>query len=548
MNEINRTKDRIVWIDIYKALAITLVVIGHATGLFNRYIYQFHIAAFFFISGYVVKLEQETFIKTVIKRLYTLIFPLLTCIIINACIMDMLYKKGFYTLIFGELDYLGFVQIIKLFFTTGGIYAWLLGAGWFLVVLFFVSVIVKLLWNLSFNSSYLFLGYTILLYVLGYMAVKSGYIKYALLNLSMIAQFFYGVGYLVKEKQGKRLMELRIAACIVVFFVTSFILYFTGKIPNITVDYASGTFSNIWLNTFTSIIGILWLFCLASLLSRIKSKPFIHICTVIGQNTMGIMLLHFIIFKIVFALLYIMNIVDINEISNVVPSTEIGYKYWGLFLIISESVSVVVWMLIKKIPVLNIFIGVDRNVVKKIDAVLSKPIFVKRTNTELPIKKYLKNVSFVVLLGCYTLLLVCFGVQRYKIYQAVDVKFPNSLPENIVKFEGGWQPQSDETYRWIADQGTIAVNSKRHSNLLVSGYVPEDFCEVTMLQIYVDGQLLDTIDVTINHWFEKSYDISGMVSEKMYRITFDFDGVHKPEAGSAEIRELSGMFTRICIE
>lgn len=38
----NVSQDRIEWIDIYKGLAIILVVIGHATGLFNSYIYQFH--------------------------------------------------------------------------------------------------------------------------------------------------------------------------------------------------------------------------------------------------------------------------------------------------------------------------------------------------------------------------------------------------------------------------------------------------------------------------------------------------------------------------
>ena len=41
------------WIDYFKAITIILVVIGHATGKFNIYIYQFHVAAFFFISGWV---------------------------------------------------------------------------------------------------------------------------------------------------------------------------------------------------------------------------------------------------------------------------------------------------------------------------------------------------------------------------------------------------------------------------------------------------------------------------------------------------------------
>lgn len=38
---------RIQWVDVYKGIVIILVVIGHATGLFNSFIYQFHVAAFF---------------------------------------------------------------------------------------------------------------------------------------------------------------------------------------------------------------------------------------------------------------------------------------------------------------------------------------------------------------------------------------------------------------------------------------------------------------------------------------------------------------------
>ena len=45
-------KNRISWCDIYKGIVIILVVVGHATGKFNQYIYQFHMAAFFLILGY----------------------------------------------------------------------------------------------------------------------------------------------------------------------------------------------------------------------------------------------------------------------------------------------------------------------------------------------------------------------------------------------------------------------------------------------------------------------------------------------------------------
>ena len=63
------TKDvRIEWIDIFKGLAIILVVVGHATGLFSTYIYQFHVAAFFFISGWVAKLDEGSLLIEIYKK------------------------------------------------------------------------------------------------------------------------------------------------------------------------------------------------------------------------------------------------------------------------------------------------------------------------------------------------------------------------------------------------------------------------------------------------------------------------------------------------
>ena len=51
LNSVMEKKNRISWCDIYKGIVIIIVVVGHATGKFNQYIYQFHMAAFFLISG-----------------------------------------------------------------------------------------------------------------------------------------------------------------------------------------------------------------------------------------------------------------------------------------------------------------------------------------------------------------------------------------------------------------------------------------------------------------------------------------------------------------
>lgn len=50
-----RRSERIKWIDVARAYAMLMVVYGHcdASSVIGRFIYLFHVPAFFFISGYV---------------------------------------------------------------------------------------------------------------------------------------------------------------------------------------------------------------------------------------------------------------------------------------------------------------------------------------------------------------------------------------------------------------------------------------------------------------------------------------------------------------
>jgi fucose 4-O-acetylase-like acetyltransferase len=69
---------RIEWVDIYKGLAIILVLMGHADSPLNKYIYLFHMAAFFFISGCTTSLDKLSFIDYAVMRFKRLIIPFLS--------------------------------------------------------------------------------------------------------------------------------------------------------------------------------------------------------------------------------------------------------------------------------------------------------------------------------------------------------------------------------------------------------------------------------------------------------------------------------------
>ena len=75
---IKEKKPRIVWIDILRGGMMFFVVWGHGTvrGDIERYIFSFHMAAFFFISGLTFSFNKETDpAKYLLKKVRTLLVP-----------------------------------------------------------------------------------------------------------------------------------------------------------------------------------------------------------------------------------------------------------------------------------------------------------------------------------------------------------------------------------------------------------------------------------------------------------------------------------------
>ena len=71
-------QNRILWVDIYKTIAIFLIVLGHTylhNVEFTQFIFLFHVPLFFFISGYLEKTESCDAVAYIKKMLYSLVLP-----------------------------------------------------------------------------------------------------------------------------------------------------------------------------------------------------------------------------------------------------------------------------------------------------------------------------------------------------------------------------------------------------------------------------------------------------------------------------------------
>lgn len=130
----------------------------------------------------------------------------------------------------------------------------------------------------------------------------------------------------------------------------------------------------------------------------------------------------------------------------------------------------------------------------------------------------------------------------------VNIVFPDQY--GLAEYSGGWLEQAyTENYRWICKEAKVIIKTKRCNEITIEGYVPEEFDEVNTLEIYVNGKLIDNIDVKQNAAFVCQHSLKDIVADDKngVEVTFKFDGEHQPDESSADIRIMSGMISHIYI-
>jgi len=360
---IQKSNSRIEWMDVLRGLLILSVVIGHATGLFNRYIYQFHMGAFFFVSGYMARPERRTVPHTIYHRFMTTYLPIFSITILLALVYSALAHMGLYRVFMGESVFFGFRFIIEEFVLHGNQYVWWLGAAWFALVLFYASVLNRVTLYICgerYSFTYLLLGS--LLFWVGYIHAETDGSN----PLIFIAQFYFLLGTYVKNKKIIK-DSYPVSIHWIGLSVTTLILYLFSRF-NLTVDYPSLQFNHPVVDVAMALNGAAFCFFAANLLSKISVLK--SMLQSLGKNTLPIMLFHFMLFNLGYWILYIFNVVPFEYLQNFTPTYEIGRIYWPLFTVIAVSGSILLWKLMMMLLPPEYFW--DR---KKISMIKSGPVF-----------------------------------------------------------------------------------------------------------------------------------------------------------------------------
>lgn len=302
-------------IDIVKGLAIILMVAGHASVQVN-FIYLFHMAVFFMAAGYFYKDSASDTVQSVwnytVKKfkglwlpyaLWTAIFSLLRNFFININVYtnnplileDVDSGFAFVTEYWTWKDIL--INIIKGCILPGNVQMG--GALWFLATLLQVSIgycVIDFVLKRFLNQRYMLFAQgvvSVLLLGIGYfLCIMNVYIFGIESFFSCYCLFYIGM---LLHKTADKFVLTKTKSVVFVFVSCFAILCYLNTRTSISLG--ANQYDSPFILLGASLVGWFFLYEAAMLIK--KSTAIAKIMTYIGQNTLPIVVLHFLAFKLV---------------------------------------------------------------------------------------------------------------------------------------------------------------------------------------------------------------------------------------------------------
>ena len=187
---------RIAWIDMAKAIAILLMVIGHeASGSIYTWIFSFHMPLFFILSGYTARRVDTWYgLRKTISKLFKRIWILAAIMIILLAIENYLFYPS------------QLVDVVKstalgIFWGSNGARFGLNNVGviWFLFAYFWARIIFDMIRLIIKDDRYNGVMFAIMAYA-GYLISQKIWLPQAL-DIALIAAFFMWVGAALRSYQ-----------------------------------------------------------------------------------------------------------------------------------------------------------------------------------------------------------------------------------------------------------------------------------------------------------------------------------------------------------
>ncbi|MBQ8189975.1 MAG: acyltransferase family protein [Lachnospiraceae bacterium] len=536
--------ERINWCDIYKGIVIILVVIGHCTTQFNHFIYQFHMAAFFFISGYTSQPKNKSLFDDIIKKFCRLMVPYYTINLVGIILFFFCDKLNILNKISGTVYPETFQAALHGLLSNKAVYCDWLGAMWFLPVLFWSSIIFTLIVKLCTKKiSMVFIS--VLIFLISMSAVIQNK-DCGNKDLVGLAQFFLVVGYVVRSIKPKfdSFRGNLIKACIIAVLLGSSLRLGLKFV----VDWPSRQFNGV-IDLFLPFGGIFLIITLSKLLST--SQHLEKFFAYIGQNSMSIMCFHFIGFKAAYLILIIIEKMNPTEFSRLTPGPGVRNLWWFITPI-SIFFSVVAWNLLCKSNIVRNLLGYGNPL--KIKWIIKCKDIINKLSTNIKVfclkwgntigTSRLKKL-FIGIVTCTSLILL--GTKLISYYGEISVIFPDV--QNQIFYEDGWLPQSKtENYRWMNQKAKFSVLLIDQNHLEIKGFIPENIIGVSKCIINVNDREVFYADMTNNQAITIDIDISDFVKKyKLNKFEIEIDGQRIPNTSDSDQRVFNALINSMKI-
>lgn len=363
----NVNKERDLTIDIVKAIGIFCMVAGHSAWPFTHFVYLFHMALFFIASGYCYK-EDYSYDKIGVRRfikrkIITLWFPYVLWTTIYSVLHNFFihiniytdnpllleYVRGKYTKITMPWTIWDVAKnILKAMLLHGG--TQLGGAFWFLATLMEVSIcycvidfLLRNIFKNDYKKTFAFQWIiSIMFLVIGYISYK---IKYTCAGLDKMFSYyilFHG-GFTMKNLTKYR-KELSYTTHIVILIMNFVVLLFCNKIG--TIELGGNSYMNPVYFLIVSFCGWQFVYEIAFMMEKNNYSKKLLAC--IGQNTLPVVILHFLCFKLVNYIGVLFN----HQPLFLIAAFPILYKggvWWIAYTLVGLIIPICLNLLYKKI-------------------------------------------------------------------------------------------------------------------------------------------------------------------------------------------------------
>lgn len=331
-------------LDIAKAICIICMVIGHSgcPDYLYRFIYLFHMPCFFFISGWLLKDKYLTDIKKgLLNKVRGSYFPfvkwsLLFLVFHNVFVRLHIYDANTsYTLSeFGG-------KILRIVAMSGG--EQLLGGYWFLISLFWASVVVLVFFFLlkragKLTQRSILMGISFILVVAALENLFPIRLPDQFREQTLLAIAFYASGYYFHQFN----IDIRRLWQILFLLVPAIVAIFIGMSMQ-----EKG--SSVILYFGIALMGSIGIISASNLLSKYRVH---RALTYIGDKTLYILTFHFLSFKLL-SLLYIhCKGLPIDTLAQFPVLKETNSYMWIIYSTIGIGLSLLIWEVIHRIAAL----------------------------------------------------------------------------------------------------------------------------------------------------------------------------------------------------